>query len=166
MRPHGISIQSFHVYLPDLPTWVTVTFWTSPLYASLSAMRASLSGSCPSGYVFAIASSLPHLTMCDLQVAFGFVGNYAPLDFHHRLTTCPSYIKKGRFGTDPYDILFKSRRRGRHCFSLAHWERVRVREGFDTGRVRFFLARWERVRVREEFKSGCFRFFPRPLGEG
>ena len=91
---HGISIQSFHVYLPDLPTWVTVTFWTSPLYASLSAMRASLSGSCPSGYVFAIASSLPHLTMCDLQVAFGFVGNYAPLDFHHRLTTCPSYIKR------------------------------------------------------------------------
>ena len=23
----------------------------------------------------------------------GFVGNYAPVDFHHRLTACPSYKK-------------------------------------------------------------------------
>ena len=24
----------------------------------------------------------------------GFVGNYAPVDFHHRLMACPSYTKK------------------------------------------------------------------------
>ena len=63
VRPHGISHQSFLVYLPNLPAWVTIAFWTSPLYASLSAMQASVSGFCSSGYDFAIASSLPHLTM-------------------------------------------------------------------------------------------------------
>ena len=50
--------------------------------------------------------------------------------------------------------LFKSRRRRRHRFSLARWERVRVREEFGAGRVRFSLVRWERVRVREEFETG------------
>jgi hypothetical protein len=63
VRSHGISRQSFLVYLPDLPAWVTIAFWTSLLHASLSAMQALVSGFCSSGYDFAIASSLPHLTM-------------------------------------------------------------------------------------------------------
>jgi hypothetical protein len=63
VRPHGISRQSFLVYLPNLLAWVTIAFWTSPLSASLSAMQALVSGFCSSGYDFAIASSLPHLTM-------------------------------------------------------------------------------------------------------
>ena len=29
MRPHGISHQSFLVYLPNLPAWVTIAFWIS-----------------------------------------------------------------------------------------------------------------------------------------
>jgi hypothetical protein len=46
---------------------------------------------CPSGYNFAIPSSRLHLTMQTLGVAFGLVGNYLPVDFHHRVLTCPSY---------------------------------------------------------------------------
>ena len=63
VRPHGISRQSFLVYLPDLPTRVTFAFWTSLLLASSSAVQALVSGFCSSGYDFAIASSLPHLAM-------------------------------------------------------------------------------------------------------
>ena len=69
-------------------------FWTLLPYASLSAANALLSGFCPSGYNFAIPSSRPHLTMQTLGVAIRFVGNYALVDFHHRLTACPSYAKK------------------------------------------------------------------------
>jgi hypothetical protein len=71
VRPHGISRQSFLVYLPNLLAWVTIAFWTSPLLASLSAMQALVSGFCSSATT--------------------------PLvDFHHRLTACPSYQKNGR----------------------------------------------------------------------
>jgi len=78
VRPRGISLQSFLVYLPDLRQRVTVAFWTSLSFASLSAVNAFLSGFCPSGYDFAIPSSRLHLTMQTLGVALGFVGNYAP----------------------------------------------------------------------------------------
>jgi len=38
-------------------------------------------------------------------------------------------IKKGRFGTDPYDIFLNhGTSRTPSVFSLAHWERVRVRD--------------------------------------
>ena len=40
VRPHGISHQSFLVYLPNLPAWVTFAFWTSRLLARLSVMQA------------------------------------------------------------------------------------------------------------------------------
>ena len=78
VRPHGISRQSFLVYLPDLRTWVTVAFWTSLSVASLSAMHALVSGFCSSGYDFAIPSFRLHLAVQTLGVAMGFVGNYAP----------------------------------------------------------------------------------------
>ena len=93
VRPHGISHNSFLVYLPDLPFELTFAFRASLSFVSLPTQWALVSGFCPSGYDFAIASSLPHLTMWNLQVAIGFVGNYAPLDFHHRIMTCPSYRK-------------------------------------------------------------------------
>ncbi len=93
VRPHGISRQSFLVYLPNLLTWVTVTFWTSPLLASSSAMQALVSGFCSSGYDFAIASSLPHLTMRNLQVALGFVGNYAPCGLSPQIDGMPVILK-------------------------------------------------------------------------
>ena len=57
------TIACSMVYLPDLPAWVTIAFWTSLPLASLSAVQALVSGFCPSGYDFAIASSLPHLAM-------------------------------------------------------------------------------------------------------
>ena len=63
VRPHGISYQSFLVYLPDLHLWVTIAFWTSLLLASSSTINALLSDFYPSGYDFAIPSSLLHLTM-------------------------------------------------------------------------------------------------------
>ena len=93
MRPHGINQYSFLVYLPDLRIKVTVTFWTSLLIANLSAYYAFVPSFCPSGYDFAIPSSRLHLTTQTLGVAFGLVGNYLPVDFHHRALTCPSYIK-------------------------------------------------------------------------
>lgn len=62
-RSHGISRHSFLVYLPKLPAWVTIAFGASRLFARLPAMQAFVFGSCPSGYDFAMASSLPHLTV-------------------------------------------------------------------------------------------------------
>ena len=63
MRPHGISRQSFLVYLPDLHIRVTTNLWTSRLAARSSAVCALVSGSCSSGYDFAIPSSRPNLTI-------------------------------------------------------------------------------------------------------
>ena len=93
MRSHGISQYSFLVYLLGLRNRVTVTFWTSLPLANLSAYYAFVPSFCPSGYDFAIPSSRLHLTMQTLGVAFGLVGNYLPVDFHHRALTCPSYQK-------------------------------------------------------------------------
>lgn len=78
VRPHGISRHSFLVYLPNLPAWVTFAFGASRLFARLPAIQAFVFGFCPSGYDFAMASSLPHLAVWNLPVAMGFVGNYAP----------------------------------------------------------------------------------------
>ena len=91
MRPHGINQYSFLVYLLGLRNRVTVTFGTSLLLANLSAYYAFVPSFCPSGYDFAIPSSRLHLTMQTLGVAFGLVGNYLPVDFHHRALVCPSY---------------------------------------------------------------------------
>ena len=93
MRSHGISQCSFLVYLLGLRNRVTVTFWTSLPLANLSAYYAFVPSFCPSGYDFAIPSSRLHLAMQTLGVAFGLVGNYLPVDFHHRALTCPSYQK-------------------------------------------------------------------------
>ena len=94
VRPHGISRQSFLVYLPDLRLRVTVAFWTLMPVAISSAQYALISGFCPSSHGFAIASSRLYLTIQTLQVTLRFVGNYAPQDFHLRFGTCPSYNKK------------------------------------------------------------------------
>ena len=91
MRSHGISQCSFLVYLLGLRNRVTVTFGTSLSLANLSAYYAFVPSFCPSGYDFAIPSSRLHLSMQTLGVAIGLVGNYLPVDFHHRALTCPSY---------------------------------------------------------------------------
>jgi len=45
-------------------------------------------------------------------------------------------IKKGRFGTDPYNIFYEhGTSRKPSVFSLARWERVRVRKEFGAGRT-------------------------------
>ena len=93
MRPHGISLCSFLVYLSGLRIRVTVAFWTLLPVASSSACCAFVPASCSSGYDFAIPSSRLFLTEQTLGVAFEFVGNYASMDFHHRALTCPSYNK-------------------------------------------------------------------------
>lgn len=91
MRPHGISPEPFPVYPPDLRHKVTVAFWTLMSFAISSAYSALLSDFCPSGHGFAIPSSRLYLTIQTLGVAIGFVGNYAPWDFHPSFGTCPSY---------------------------------------------------------------------------
>ena len=78
VRPHGISHNSFLVYLPNLPIELTFAFWTSLHIDSSSTAHAFVSGFCSSGYDFAIPSSRLHLAIQTLGVAIGFVGNYAP----------------------------------------------------------------------------------------
>lgn len=95
MRPHGISPEPFPVYPPDLRHKVTVAFWTLMSFAISSAYSALLSDFCPSGHGFAIPSSRLYLTIQTLGVAIGFVGNYAPWDFHPSFGTCPSYKRRG-----------------------------------------------------------------------
>jgi len=96
VRPRGISRQSFLVYLPDLRQRVTVAFWTSLPWVSLSAANALLSGFCPSGYDFTIPSSRLHLTTQTLGVAMGFVGNYAPCGLSPQTGGMPAIPKKSR----------------------------------------------------------------------
>ena len=94
VRPHGISRQSFLVYLPDLRIWVTTLFWTSLPWASLSAIYALISGFCSSGYDFAIPSSRLHLTVQTLGVALGFVESYAPRGLSPQIDGMPVIQKK------------------------------------------------------------------------
>ena len=105
VRPHGISRSSFLVYLPDLPIWVTVTFWTSLLCVNLSVIWALVSGFCSSGYDFAIASSLPHLTMRNLQITSRFVGNYALCGLSPQTNGMPVIHKKGCERLSPHPFL-------------------------------------------------------------
>ena len=101
VRPHGISRQSFLVYLPDLRLRVTVAFWTSLPHASLSAVNALISGFCSSGYDFAIPSSRLHLAIQTLGVALGFVGNYAPRGLSPQTDGMPVIHNKGSGKPDP-----------------------------------------------------------------
>ena len=101
VNPHILFFAVFHCFQTDFRMFAVL-----PLkYASISQpvkitvwnilLHAFVSSFCSSGYDFAIASSLPHLTVRNLQVAFEFVGNYASVDFHHRALICPSYCKSG-----------------------------------------------------------------------
>ena len=94
VRPHGISRQSFLVYLPDLRLWVTIAFWTLLRLASLSAINALVSGFCSSGYDFAIPSSRLSVATQTLGVAMGFVGNYAPRGLSPQTDGMPVIPKK------------------------------------------------------------------------
>ena len=63
-------------------------------------------------------------------------------------------IKKGRFGTDPYDILFKSGRQGTPSPTYALSSMIINMGRFGTDPYDIFL------------NQGTCLFFPRPLGEG
>ena len=90
VRPHGISRQSFLVYPPDLRIWVTVAFWTLLLLASSSAVYALYQVSVRQATILLSLLLSATSRWSGLGVAMGFVGNYALVDFHHRLTACPS----------------------------------------------------------------------------
>ena len=94
VRPHGISCSAFLVYLPDLRPEVTVTFRTLLPFASSSAQNALVSDFFPSGHDFAIPSSRLNVAVQTLGVAIGFVGDYAPWDFHPSTAACPSYKER------------------------------------------------------------------------
>ena len=93
-RPHGISPQSFLVCLPDLRDWVTVAFWTLLSYVSSSAKRALYQVSVRQATI-----SLSLLLACTSRCKpweslWGSSATTPLMDFHHRLTACPSYEKK------------------------------------------------------------------------
>ena len=104
VRPHGVSLQTF----PRLPVRFTHhdygCLWDFAVLRQLIRMVRLISAvtvidtatSCPSGHDFAIPSSRLFLTVQTLGVAIGFVGNYAPWDFHPRFVTCPSHTKNHR----------------------------------------------------------------------
>lgn len=94
VRPHGISHQSFLVYLPNLLTWVTIAFWTSRLYARLSTTQALVLGFCWSDYNFAIHSSRLHLAVQTLGVAMRFAGNCALRGLSPQINDMPVIHKK------------------------------------------------------------------------
>lgn len=94
VRPHGISRQSFLIYLPNLHIRVMTNFWTSRLCARLSAVCASVLGFCSSGYDFAIPSSRPSLATWTLGVAMGFVVGYAPCGLSPQIDGMPAIHKK------------------------------------------------------------------------
>ena len=102
VRPHGVSLQTF----PRLPVRFTHPgygcLWDFAVLSQLIHMvrlipavtAMDTATSCPSGHDFAIPSSRLFLTVQTLGVAIGFVGNYAPWDFHPRFGTCPSHRKR------------------------------------------------------------------------
>ena len=78
VRPHGISHQSFLVYLPDLHAWVTIAIWTLLPLASSSARRALYQVPVRQATI-----SLSLLLAClsrdkPWESLWGVVGNYAP----------------------------------------------------------------------------------------
>ena len=94
VRPHGISRQSFFVYLPDLRTRVTVAFWTLLPYASLSAVYALYQVSVRQATI-SLSLPLAYISRCKpWESLWGSSATTPLVDFHHRLTACPSYSKK------------------------------------------------------------------------
>ena len=92
-RPHGISLSVFL----RLPAWFThlgygcLSDFTA--FSQLIHLVRLISGSCSSGYDFAIPSSRLHLTMQTLGVAMGFVGNYAPCGLSPQTDGMPVILK-------------------------------------------------------------------------
>ena len=95
MRPHGINQYSFLVYLPDLRTRVTVAFWTSLFLASLSAVYALYQIPVRQATIL-LSLPLAYTSRCKpWESLWGSSATTPLVDFHHRLTACPSYRKNG-----------------------------------------------------------------------
>ena len=112
VRPRGISRQSFLVYLPDLRTWVTIAFGTSLPYASLSAMYALYQVSVRQATIL-LSLLLACTSRCKpWESLWGSSATTPLVDFHHRLTACPSYKNCGlsfltdRSGSNAQSIIF------------------------------------------------------------
>ena len=75
-------------------TWVTVAFWTSLSYASLSATYALYQVSVRQATI-SLSLLLAHTSQRKpWESLWGSSATTPLVDFHHRLTACPSYIKK------------------------------------------------------------------------
>ena len=131
VRPPGISHQSFLVYLPNLPVWVTIAFWTLRLVARLSVILALVLGFCSSGYDFAIPSSRLHLAIQTLGVAIRFVGNYALCGLSPQTDGMPVIHKKGITSIDVVPFIIISILSCQYglsdptvsCISLKRWKK-------------------------------------------
>ena len=87
------SRQSFLVYLPDLHIRVTVAFWTSLHLASSSAVYALYQVSVRQATIL-LSLPLAYISRCKpWESLWGSSATTPLVDFHHRLTACPSYQK-------------------------------------------------------------------------
>ena len=94
VNPPSYHIVSFpFVYLPDLRTRVTVAFWTSLSCASLSAVYALYQVSVRQATI-SLSLLLAYTSRCKpWESLWGSSATTPLVDFHHSLTTCPSYTK-------------------------------------------------------------------------
>ena len=96
VRPHGISSESFLVYLPDLRLGVTVAFGTSLLLASLSIQTALYQVSVRQATISLFLLLTATSRWSGLGVAIRFVGNYAPCELSPQINGMPVILKRPR----------------------------------------------------------------------
>lgn len=93
VRPHGISHQSFLVYLPDLHAWVTVAIWTLLPLASSSARRALYQVPVRQATI-SLSLLLAYTSRCKpWESLWGSLATTPHVDFHHRPAACPPYLE-------------------------------------------------------------------------
>ena len=90
-KPASLSSSTCLIYAHR----ITVAFWTSLLLASLSAMYALYQVSVRQATI-SLSLLLAHTSQCKpWELLWGSSATTPLLDFHHRLTACPSYQKTG-----------------------------------------------------------------------
>ena len=88
-KPASLSSSTCLIYAHR----ITVAFWTSLLLASLSAMYALYQVSVRQATI-SLSLLLAHTSQCKpWELLWGSSATTPLVDFHHRLTACPSYQK-------------------------------------------------------------------------
>ena len=90
-RPHGISLISFIVYLPNLRIKVTVAFWNFTVLPLNTPQYQVSVRQTTNSLLFLLSQTSPFETCKSLE---GSSATTPRMDFHHRYMTCPSYKGK------------------------------------------------------------------------